>query len=164
MARVAGFTLMEFVITIMLIGILSSAVLLNLNLPAQHGVTVQADQLRRDISHIQSLAISQGARLKLTVAVSGYTVCAASASPCNSGSARADPATGEPFSVVLTDGVAFTQGSGDYYFDSFGRPVSAATGNTLVSGVSTFRLKDASRSTPATVTVLPITGFAQIVY
>ena len=167
--RSAGFTLVELIIAIILIGILSAIVMTRINAKAQHSVTTQADQLRRNLSHIQLLAISQGARLKLAVAAGNYSVCPALTvdAECpgnNATNAIGDPATGEKFSVNLTDGVVFTQPPGYYHFDSLGRPVSGATGATLVLGTSTFRLNGVDRNTPVIVTVLPITGFAQTSY
>lgn len=160
--RSTGFTLVELIIAIILMGILSAIVMININAPAQHSVTTQADQLRRDLSHMQLLAISQGVRLKLTVTSGNYSVCLASAGTCSVTNAINDPATGQNFSVNLTDPVTFTQGVGDYYFDSLGRPVLAASGAALSSGTSPFTLSGSGRS--VTVSVLPITGFAQTTY
>jgi len=161
-----GFTLIEFVIAIALIGIMSAVVLINLNTRNQHSVTTQADEFRRALSHMQLLAISQGARLKLTVTSTNYSVCAAATVTCNAASAILDPTMDNPasagrFSVALTDGASFTLGTGDYYFDSLGRPVAAAAGTTLKPGTTTFKLNGVGRATDVTVTVLPITGFAQ---
>lgn len=159
-----GFTLVEFVVTIVLIGILSAAVMISTKAKAQHSVTVQADQLRRDLSHLQLIAISQGVRLQIAAPTNGgsYSVCAAVASPCNSGAAIADPVTREAFSVTLTDGVTFSLG-GTLYFDSLGRPVqSAAGGALLLTGESSLTLAGSSRS--VSVAVLPVTGLARTSY
>lgn len=159
-----GFTLVELVITIIVMGILSAVVLTNIGAKAQHSVTAQADEFRRALSHMQLLAISQGVRLKLSVVAAGYSVCTALTATCDAASAINDPATGAPFSVALTDGAAFTSGTGNYYFDSLGRPVSAATGAALVTGTTSFSLNGVGRATDVTVAVLPITGFAQTAY
>ena len=165
--RSDGFTLVEFVITFIVIGILSAVVLTNFNARIQHSANTQADEFRRNLSHLQLLAISQGVRLKLTVTSSNYSVCTASTSPCNSGSALTDPAAGlstaptagQTFSVTMADGVSFTQGAGDYFFDTLGRPVTAATGSTLKPDMSPFTLRGSGHD--VSVTVLPLTGFAQ---
>ena len=159
-----GATLVELVITLVVIGVLSAVAVANIDASAKHSVTVQADEFRRALSHLQLIAISQGSRLKLTVTSSGYSVCTAATSTCNAAGAITDTSTGSPFSKSLTDGALFTSGTGDYYFDGLGRPVAAATGATLVSTTSSFALNGVGRATAVTVTVLPITGFAQTAY
>jgi prepilin-type N-terminal cleavage/methylation domain-containing protein len=173
--RSGGFSFIELIVTIVMMGVLSAVAVTSISAKAQHSVTVQADQFRSDLSHLQLLAISQGVRLKLTVAstATGYSVyCAVDVTlPCPPSTATpiTDPATGAPFSVTLTDGVRFltgtgTSGPGNYYFDSLGRPVSTATTAALVTGTTTFSLNGVGRATAVDVTVLPITGFAQTNY
>ncbi len=159
-----GFTLIELLIMIVIIGVLSAAGILNFNAQNQHSVTVQADELRRDLSHLQLLAISGNGRLKLTVAANSYAICTATVTNCIAAKAIIDTSTGEPFSATLTDGATFISGSGDYYFDGLGRPVINATSSTLVAAKSSFQLNGVSRGNPVTVTVLPITGFAETSY
>ena len=159
-----GATLIELVITMVVVGILSAVVVANLDASAKHSVTTQADEFRRALSHLQLLAMNQGSRLKLSVTSSAYSVCAAATSPCNASSAITDTATGNAFSTTLVDGASFISGTGDYFFDSLGRPVTAATGASLITATSTFALNGVGRATAVTVTVLPITGFAQTAY
>lgn len=172
-SRRRGFSLVELVIVIVVLGILSAVVITNIGAKTQHSVTTQADQFRRNLSHLQLLAISQGARLKLVVTPAtlptpdSYSVCLADVVTCDSSTALPDdPVSGGRFSVNLTDGVKFTDPAvaTPYYFDSLGRPVQDATGSALVSGTTTFKLNGVGRATPVTVTVLPITGFAQTNY
>jgi prepilin-type N-terminal cleavage/methylation domain-containing protein len=160
----SGVTLIELVITLVVIGVLSAVAVANIDARAKHSVTVQADEFRRALSHLQLMAISQGNRLKLTVTSSGYSVCSAVTTPCNAAGAMTDSATGSAFSVALSDGVSFVSGIGDYYFDNLGRPATAATGAGLVTATSSFGLNGVGRATAVTVTVLPITGFAQTAY
>lgn len=162
-SRLGGFTLVELVVTMILIGILSAVVINRISAKGQHSVTVQADLLRRNLSHLQLLTISQGLRLKLAIVSGAYTVTSCSPSGCTT--AVTDPATGAPFSVNVTtnddgsaSGVTFTGGIGSYYFDSLGRPVAAATGGSLASSSSVFTLSGSGNCVK--VTVLPITGFA----
>ena len=162
-SRLGGFTVVELVITMVLIGILSAVVANRISAKGQHSVTVQADLLRRNLSHLQLLAISESVRLNLTVVSGGYTVSSCSASGCTG--TVTDPATGAAFSVNVTtnddgsaSGVTFTGGIGSYYFDSLGRPVVAATGGNLATLSSVFTLSGSGNCVQ--VTVLPITGFA----
>lgn len=162
-SRGRGFSLIEFVIVIIVIGILSAVVITNISAKAQHSVTAQADQFRRNLSHIQLLALSQGARLKLTVAADGasYTVSTCATSTCSSSSMLVDPATGLNFSVALTDGVTLSPANDTLDFDSLGRPQS---GGSLIATIParSYTLIGSGRS--VSVTVLPITGFAQTIY
>lgn len=158
-----GFTLLELVIVIMLLGILSAAVMLNINAQAQHSVTIQADEFRRNLSHIQLLSISQSKRLRLSTNALGtsYTVVSCTTSACSSTSAVIDPATGANFSVAMTDGVTLAPTNNILDFDSLGRPQSG--GNLIASSPArTYTLAGSGRSVQ--VLVSPITGFAQTSY
>ncbi len=155
-----GFTLLEFVIIILLIGILSATVSLKLSAPGQYSVTTQADAFRRDLSHIQLLAISTDQRLHLSVNTQGYTVATCKTSACLATNPLTDPATGQNFSVTLTDGVTFSSAS-TLDFDSLGRPQSG--GNLIATNPArTYTLSGSGRD--VLVKVLPITGFAQTSY
>lgn len=150
-----GFTMVEFVIVMLIIGILSTVVALQFGAQEKHSVTVQADQFRRDLSHLQLIAISQSKRLKLSTAAGAYTVAVCTTSACGATTALTDPVTGAPFSVTLTDGVALAP-VGTLDFDSLGRPQS---GGSLITATRTYTFSVTGRSVD--VTVLPITGFAQ---
>lgn len=157
--RCRGFTLVELIITILLIGIFSAVMVINISAKIGHSVTTQADQLRRDLSHIQLLAISRSSRLRLLVNSGGYTVVACATSACSTTNALTDPATGENFSVTLTDGVTLSPSGSTLDFDSMGRPQS---GGSLMATNRTYTLSGSGRS--VWVTVLPVTGFAQTSY
>lgn len=161
--RGRGFTLIEFVAVIVMIGILSSAVMTSMQASLQLSVSTQADQFRRNLSHIQLLAISRGSRLRLTVNAAGtnYTVVSCDTSACSTTSAVTDPATGLNFSMNLSDGVTLAPTSNTLDFDSLGRP--QASGSLITtSPARTYTLSGNGRSVQ--VTVLPITGFAQASY
>lgn len=159
--RAAGFTLVEFIIVIILAGILSATAVITISAQTEHSVTTQADELRRNLSHIQLLAISQSQRLRLSVNAVGtnYTVVSCTTSACAATNALIDPATGQNFSVALTGGVTLAPTSNILDFDSLGRPQSAGS---LISTARTYTLSGSGRS--VSVTVLPITGFAQTSY
>jgi prepilin-type N-terminal cleavage/methylation domain-containing protein len=156
-----GFTLIELVITMVMMGILSAVVVTDISARAQHSVTTQADQFRRNLSHLQLLAISRGARLRLTVAAGGggYSVATCATSACTTRSALVDPATGLNFSVTLTDGVTLSPAGNILDFDSMGRPQS---GGSLITATRSYTLTGSGRS--VSVTVLPVTGFARTSY
>jgi MSHA pilin protein MshC len=152
-----GFTLVEFVITIIVIGILSAVVLPYINATAQRSVLTQADEFRRNLSHIQLMAISQSQRMRMSVNSGGtnYTVVSCANSACSATSPVTDPATGANFSVNMTNGVTLAPAGSNLDFDSLGRP---QTGGSLSTSAKTYTLGASGLSVP--VSVLPITGFA----
>lgn len=157
--RSSGFSLIELIIMIVVTGILSAVLLINISAQGQHSVNVQADMFRRDLSHLQLLAISKGLRLRLSVNATGnnYTVYSCAISDCNTVNVMIDPATGSDFSIDLTDGVTLAPVSATLDFDSLGRPVSG-TSLILVDPAKNFTLSGSGRD--VSVAVQPITGFA----
>ena len=149
-----GFTLIESVIVVVVLAIMSTTVMISLNAGRQHAVVVQADELRRAISHAQLIAISQGVRLRLTTTSTSYTVSTCSNTACSTTSALIDPATGSTFTTSFaSENVTLSGGPLD--FDSMGRPQSSGS---LLSSTTTFSF--AGGGNTVTVSVLPLTGFA----
>lgn len=159
-----GFTLVELVITIVLIGVLSTVVITNIGARTQHSVTAQADEFRRNLSHIQLLALSRSQRMRLFVNGGGtnYTVVSCTTSACTATTPVSDPATGGNFSVDLIDGVTLAPFSDALYFDSLGRPRRSDGGLITDIPARSYTLSDGHRSVK--VCVAPITGFAWTKY
>jgi MSHA pilin protein MshC len=159
-ARCAGLTLVELVLVMVLISGVSAVVVTQISSYTKHKALVQADQLRRDVAHMQLLAISQSARMRLTVSGgSSYSVTyqACPTGTCTVGNTVTDPATAQAFTVTASTNVTISPTTATLEFDSLGRPLSSgalstASQNLVVTG--------ASRS--ATVTVAPLTGFATL--
>ncbi len=154
-ARVAGFTLTELVIAIVLVGVLAAVAAVRWN---AHDTTApyQADLLARNVRHAQILAMTWGQRLRLTPTASAYSVSCVTpgAAPCDQ-SPVIDPATGAAFSVALQN--AATLSGAALEFDSFGRPVS---GGTPLSADQTLTVTAGSQS--YTVTVRAVSGFVSV--
>jgi MSHA pilin protein MshC len=159
--RSDGYSLIELVITIIVIGILSAVVGGNISAKDQHNLTTLADELRRNLSHVQLMAISKSTRLRLTVDAAGktYTVFSCNNAACTVPSTLIDPATGTSFFVDITKndpGVTFTSGANSNLdFDSLGRPQQASS---LITAAFTYTISGGGRS--VSISVLPITGFA----
>lgn len=162
-----GFTLIEFVIVMLVVGILAVVVAVQINARQQHLATTLADQFRRDLSHIQLIAISQSKRLELTTTSGGYSVGVCATSACAVTTPLTDPATGATYSVPLNDpifsafpgtssGVTITP-TDTLDFDSLGRP-HAGGGGGLLTATKTYTFTGSGRS--VTVNVWPITGFS----
>jgi MSHA pilin protein MshC len=159
--RSNGYSLIELVITIIVIGILSAVVGGNISAKDQHNLTTLADELRRNLSHVQLMAISKSTRLRLTVDAAGktYTVFSCNNADCTVPTTLIDPATGANFIVDITKddpSAKFTSGAGSNLdFDSLGRPQQV---KNLITAAFTYTISSSGRS--VSVSVLPITGFA----
>jgi Tfp pilus assembly protein PilE len=168
-----GFTILELVAFILIVSILSAGMAVAYSEVNKRSAGDQADQLRRDIAHLQLLATTWRVVLRLSTNSGGtaYTVTCITATTGTGCAAvddtATDPATNAAFTVTLTDNVTISPVSATLDFDSLGRPVSSgslvSTNPVCVDGTttctSTYTLTGSSTS--ATVTVRPITGLAQ---
>lgn len=118
-------------------------------------ISTQADLLAANIRHIQTLAATQGIRIRLNINATGYCATLPPATACTS--AIADPATGLPLSVTLTDAVTLAGTSTDV--DSLGRPIDAA--GALLTANRIFQFT-ATNSPGWSVTLAPLTGFVTV--
>ena len=151
--HLAGFTLIELVIVIVVISILSTYAIMKSAPAAEITLPSQAQKLASDIRHAQVLATSWGKSLRLNL-ISGangtYSVsCVTSGSfPCDVSPVN-NPASGSSFSVSLQKSVVLA-GNSTLDFNSLGQP-SAEASYTLTSGSST-----------TTVSVAALTGFVTV--
>lgn len=160
LSKVKGFTLIELVLTIVILGVLSASVIISMSARMQHSVITQADQFRRDLSRLQLLAISRNSRVRLTISADGktYSASACVTSSCTNG--LIDPATGLNFNVTLVD-ATLTPVNDALDFDTLGRPRS---NGTLITDKPARIYVMSSSGRDVTVKVLPITGFAWLEY
>lgn len=116
-----GFTLVELVIVIVVLGILAAVGIMNLPSPAELSLPSQAEKLASDIRYAQTLAHTTGTRIRLTVNdTKNYTVdCVPTSCPQSS------------FSGQLEKGVALTTFPAAIEFDTLGQPSGATTPYTL---------------------------------
>jgi len=139
-----GFTLFEVVVVLIIASILAVSVIPRWD-TAQANLNRQADLLARNLQHVQTLAMQRAASLSINFSAGSYSVK-------QDAVVITDPATGNPFTVTLEDGVFFSSW-GDFSFDSLGRPLS---GVDLFSAVTSQTLTGGGRS--RVVTTTPITG------
>lgn len=138
--RKAGFTLVELVIVIVVLGILSVyAVIKSVSL-AEVTLPSQAQKLASDIRHAQTLAYTLGKRMRLTITAgtNGTYGVTCVTPPCNT-----------DFSVTLQKDVVLAGTPTTLDFTSLGQP-SASASYTLTSGST------------VTVSVAALTGLVTV--
>lgn len=149
-----GVSLIEMVFVLVLVAVLGFQIVPRMAALGEVGVNQAAEQLRRDLTRVQLMAISQAQRLRVDITANGYAVLSCT-SPASCGTAVPDPETGSDFVVALGETVLSASGALD--FDTLGRPSQAAA---LTSTATTFTLTRNGKS--ARVEVLPLTGYARV--
>ena len=145
-----GFTLVEMIFTIVLLGVFAQFAMMKLLTPATMTLPAQAQSVADLIRRAQSLAVVRGQRMSVSVTTAGANgrvavACVASA-PCNTDA-----------SVAASQGVVVGSAS-TLYFNSLGQPVNSA-GTALASDTSfTLSYQTGSTNATYTVTVAALTG------
>lgn len=138
-----GFTLVELVIVVVLLGLLSIAALMNSPSPAELGLPSQTETMAADIRYTQTLAHATGNHLRFSIApgVNGsYTTS------CVSGACASFT---QGFTVSLQKNISLS-GASTVDFDSLGQPSGAAS-YSLTSGGSS-----------KTVSIAALTGLVTV--
>ena len=155
----AGWTLVELVIVLVILGILTFVVVRSLQ-PAQAQALQQAERLRDDLRRMQTLAMSWNQSLRLTIVAgppASYFVSCVSATatpPCNGAAAVSDPGRAGPFQVQLPSELGLSGPGFTLDVDTLGRPKNGAA---LIAGNATFTITGGGPARTAVVT--PLTGF-----
>jgi prepilin-type N-terminal cleavage/methylation domain-containing protein len=152
----AGFTLIELMIVVVVVGVLAAVAFMSNTTPATYTILAQGELLAANLRHTQTLATTWSRSLSVglsggtTYSVSCVTTSSSLPSPCNV-SPVLDPATGSSFSVSLQNNVSIS-GPSSLTIDSLGKPSAAAT----------YTLASTDASVTVTVTVLATTGVVTV--
>ncbi len=137
MGRAGGYTLLELVVTLVIVGILSAVAMSKLNQP-QVNAAWFPDQARAVVRLAQKQAIAQRARILVVVSASQLSLCYAT-TPVSftCGAAVSDLATGSAVVLTAPSGIALSATSTPFAFNGLGQPSSAVT---LTIGTMTIQI------------------------
>ncbi len=103
--KTCGFTLIELVMVIVLIGIIAVYAAPKLGKITSTKAGAFVDKLRSDIRYAQNLAMTRGLRSRVDFSVGNqYTVKSSTTSTCSGFPTATDPATGGAYSVTINTG------------------------------------------------------------
>jgi len=159
-ARSRGFTILELVVSITVIGILGAVVGPRMMSRGVSTIPIQADLLARNIRHVQNLSLTWSQPLKINLLGNSYTVSCVTATgkwPCLNDPIM-DSDSHKTFSVALTDGVTISGAT--IAFDSMGRPIDPASTN-LISATQSVSLGVSGEVWR--LDIYPVTGFVSTV-
>jgi len=145
-----GFTLLEVIFTIVVLGILAKFAMMKLLTPATMTLPMQAQSLSDVIRRGQSLAVVRGERTQVAVTTSGangrVAVACPASTPCSTDT-----------SITVSQG-AVVGGASSVYFNSLGQPVDSAGTALTQDTIFTLSYTTGGSSATYTVTVAALTG------
>jgi MSHA pilin protein MshC len=132
LSSLSGFTLVELVMVMVLIGILAVVVLPRLNDSAfsEYGY---AEETLSALRYARQTAIAGNAKITVAFASEGFRVCQADNCPATGGNYLINPASGLPWDGSdkkrgkAPDDVSIATGLGAVTFDGLGRPSASGT-------------------------------------
>lgn len=129
--RSSGFTLVELIVVILLIGILSFVAIGRFSNNRAFGAAAHTDQVRSGLRFAQKLSISRNTPVFVAVTAAALTVCYDAACAAPVPAPGAEVATPAGLTVAANRALPFT-----IYFDEKGRPYNAA--DAVGTDISTF--------------------------
>ncbi len=133
----AGFTLLELVVTLVILGILSAVAMSKLNQPQVDSAWFP-DQVRAVVRLAQKQAIAQRTRVLVVVGASQLSLCYATTTVSfTCAAAVSDLVTGSAVVLNAPSGIALGATSTPFAFNGLGQPSSAVT---LTVGTKTIQV------------------------
>jgi MSHA pilin protein MshC len=148
-----GFTLMEFIFTIVILAILTKFAMMKLVTPGTMTLQAQAQAVADTVRRAQSLAMNRSRRMSVS-ATGGSNGSVAIA--CVGGSCNTDT------SYSLSQGVSLASSASPIYFNSRGEPINNAGSRLNADTTYTVSYTTASSTKTYTITVAQITGRVSI--
>lgn len=127
--RHGGFTLVELVVIMLLLGILAFTAIPRFLDKGAIDVSAMAEQLANDIRYTQSLAMTSGQRNRINLAATSYQITTSAGVPVT------HPATGSTAAISLGN-VSLGGYSGYIAFDGKGIPYTDVAGTALSTDAS----------------------------
>lgn len=147
-----GFTVIELVIVIAVVGVLSAYAVMKSVSPAELTLPSQAETMASNIRHAQTLASTWGKRMRVDIGSGSYSVT------CDAGPAATPCTTNNNFTVPVEKSVAVAGST--TYFNSLGQPSDYQS--VPLGSASAPKFSLTSGNSKKTVCVAPLTGFVRV--
>lgn len=139
----AGFTLIELVVIITILGVLAVTATARFTGPDSFSARAYADELAAAASYAQRYAVASGCTVRFQLSGAGYSL-AMENPPCDGvapafGTTVQNPGGGISFSGSTPSSVTLSAGAGNYDFNAYGdlaSPVTSSTVTVAGGGVS----------------------------